>query len=102
MEELFTFPDPCHLEARSCVEATAAIINSLGISSFVLEISLSEVERASSLAQYLIPPVRLCFVIQVYASRLANLATFRLLFGTVERGILPGVQEIVFSRRKQD
>ena len=106
MEELVTFPDPFHLEARSCVEATAKIINSLGISSppavVIIQISLSEVERASFPAQFLIRQVRYEFVTQVYASWLANLATLSDLMSAVEPGILPGVQEIVLSWRKQD
>ena len=90
MEELVTALDPCHVEARSCVEATAMIIDSLGISSFVLVISLSEVERARFLVPVLIPPVRRFSVMQVYALRPVRSATFSLLFGTAEPGVPPG------------
>ena len=44
VEELVTLPDPCHIEVRSCVEATAMIIDGRGINTFRL-LSLSEVER---------------------------------------------------------
>ena len=89
VEELVTVPDPCHIEVRSCVEATAMIIDSLGIRSIAHVISLSEVERARFLAIPLVPVVRQVFAIQVYASRPAISAACSLLFLSTKPGMLP-------------
>ena len=89
VEELLIEIRPCHIEARSCVEATAMIIDSLGIRSYVLVISLSEVERARFLVIPLVPAARIVFVFQVYASRPAISAACSLLFLTLKVGMLP-------------
>ena len=89
VEELVTVPNPCHIEVRSCVEATAMIIDSLGIRSIAHVISLSEVERARFLAIPLVPVVRQVFAIQVYASRPAISAACSLLFLSTKPGMLP-------------
>ena len=89
VEELVTVPDPCHVEVRSCVKATAMITDSRGIRSFVQVVSLSEVERARLLALPLVPPGTRFLVIQVHAPRPILAAAKCLLFSPFEIGMFP-------------